>query len=828
MIAWLLTCSFLFAQNILPSPQNDLTIAGRVVSGTPPVPVADATVTIDTVSVVTGADGRFAMTVRRRSPQQATVTATVSAAGFADAAVDVALAGQPIEITLSARPAVRENVLVSASAGETATALPSVALVPRDVKTVPGAVDNVFRVLQTMPGVSGTDDFGSRLSVRGGGPDQNLTVMDDVEIHNPYRLFGLTSAFNPETIDRFELTAGGFGPEYGDRLSSIFVVQNRAGVATRGFAGSAALSITDANVVLEGALPASVPGSWIVSGRRTYYDLFAEHVTHDDLPSFNDLQARVVWAPHTGRQISFFALRSREATDALFDGGGIGNKIGLTDSSQNDVAALTLTSPVGRRATSKTVVSWYRYSDGLGVAGSVRDDSFRTNSPDDDETVSRATLGFRRNLGVRDVALRESLTVPVGRAHLVSAGIEAHRLPTTWAWDIFGDRNAAVANGSSALGGSGLPDVLDSSGNGNRAAGWVEDDVRVTARVRLAPGVRIDWNRLAEETIASPRLRVMADLTPNTTLRLATGRYTQSPGYEKLFQSDYFVDLSNVAALGLKSERSWHTVGSIERALGGGMRARVEGYYKQFDDLIVGALETPEQTAARVAQYAFPPELAWSVPTSPQITTIPSNGGAGESYGADVYLEKRATASTDRVTGWISYTWGRALVHDYGRTYPFDYDRRHSLSLVTTWQAKPRLAVGATLRVASGFPISRAVGVRVASVLVPGAEKGAPGSLVPLRVNDSYVWSVDNGGVENLNGGRLPVYARLDLRMTFTPSRTSRWQFYVELINALNRRNASTESPELKYDPSSDRPMLTFSRDGSFPLLPSFGLRTQF
>ena len=74
-----------------------------------------------------------------------------------------------------------------------------------------------------------TGDFASRLAVRGGTPDQNLTIMDGVEIHNPFRLFGLVSAFNPETVERFELTAGGFGAAYGDRLSSLLIVDNRTG-----------------------------------------------------------------------------------------------------------------------------------------------------------------------------------------------------------------------------------------------------------------------------------------------------------------------------------------------------------------------------------------------------------------------------------------------------------------------------------------------------------------------------------------------------------------------------------------------------------------------
>ena len=122
---------------------------------------------------------------------------------------------------------------MSALGAEEAPAPPQVVLAPAAVQRVAGAGDNVFHALQTLPGVSATEDWGSRLSVRGGGPDQNLTVMDGVEIHNPYRLFGITSAFNPEITDRFELTAGGFGAKYGDRLSSILLVDNRQGTTTR-------------------------------------------------------------------------------------------------------------------------------------------------------------------------------------------------------------------------------------------------------------------------------------------------------------------------------------------------------------------------------------------------------------------------------------------------------------------------------------------------------------------------------------------------------------------------------------------------------------------
>src|SRR6185436_11794021 len=133
-------------------------------------------------------------------------------------------------------------------------------------------------------------------------------------IHNPYRLFGLTSAFNPETIGRFELLAGGFGAKYGDRLSSVVLVENREADASRGFSGSSSMSITDANIIGEGRLPGPGQGSWLATARRTYYDLVAERVVDQDLPSFDDAQIKTTWHLPGNRRLSVFGLRSRELT----------------------------------------------------------------------------------------------------------------------------------------------------------------------------------------------------------------------------------------------------------------------------------------------------------------------------------------------------------------------------------------------------------------------------------------------------------------------------------------------------------------------------------
>ena len=810
-----------FAQLAQPAPN----VTGRVIDAFSMGPLAGARVAAGPVSAVTDREGRFLLTL-----PQGTVRLVVTADGHLTEQVEVTVADQPVtlEVLLLSQSQFKEDVVVTAGVKPVPVSPSTIDLSPLAVRSIAGAAENVFRTVQTLPGVNATDDFGSRLSVRGGGPDQNLTVMDGVEVHDPYRLFGLTSAFNPETIENFEFVAGGFSPKYGDRLSSILLIENRPGTRAKSFAGSFSLALTDANVVVEGKLPGGANGSWIVSARRTYYDLVANKIVGTTLPAFSDLQAKVSWDLRPDQRLSLFVLRSRERTDAEFEEDSSDSTFGLGDEASNNLVSLTLASTWGARVSSRTIASWYSYGDSLTAAGNIEDENKRSNAPGD-EAFGRADVAFTRDLGVRDLSLREEVAVAASPTHVVETGGEVHVLDTRWGWDIAGDRNNNEANGSSVQGGAGLPSQLDSRQESVRAGAWVFDRIQAMPRLRVDPGLRVDWNGVAGETIFSPRVSARLDLGGGYALRASAGYFTQSPGYEKLLQSDYFVDLTSARDLSLTSERSIHVLGALEREFAPGLVARVEGYYKTFDRMIVGRLETPAETAARVALYDYPAELRSSIPDAPQIVSEPVNGADGSAYGFDVYVAHQPSSASERFSGWGSYTWGRATIDGYGRRYPFDYDRRHALSLVGTYRLNRWLELAGSARVASGFPYDPVLGLVVAASPV-NDEAGNLVKYVPeVDAQGLYVWTTTKGGVENLNTANLPLFARVDARATFKPSWfSSRWQFYVEVINVLNRENAGSLSPVLSYDPASDRPAVSYERQGSFPLLPSLGIRCRF
>ncbi|MCY4632926.1 MAG: TonB-dependent receptor [Acidobacteria bacterium] len=794
-------------------------VTGVVLDGAGNAPIAAATVASGAETVATDADGRFSVTL---APDDAGLR--VAADGYLETTVAlepaVAGAGAALEILLFRNTFAETVQVVSTPAAvpERAAATPIAAA---EVFEVAGAFDNIFRTLDTLPGVASTGDFGSRLAVRGGTPDQNLTVMDGVEIHNPYRLFGLVSAFNPETVERFELTAGGFGAAYGDRLSSLLIVDNRVGESD--FSGSTSAGVTDANVVLEGGAPGG--GSWLLSGRRTYYDLVAGLVTDQSLPAFADVQAQAHWTFGPGHRLALFGLTSRENADFRFDDEEDEESRDsgrLVSEAGNDLVSLRLDALLGGAATSRTIVSWYRNTDVLGVDATFESSARRSNAPDDAVGAALTNVVFDRDLSVRDLSVRQELAFPLSPAHTLDTGVELHRLASGAGLSITGDRNETVANPSSVRGGAGLPDSLDSSLAGTRGGAWIQDRYTITPRLSVEPGLRLDWSTVNGDAVLSPRFAATLALGRASRLRVAGGLYTQSPGYEKLIQSDYFFDLSPAVVTGLRHERATHLVTGFEQELGADTLFRVEGYYKTFDDLIVGGLEPEAERRARVARYDFPAALQASVPAAARITSTPVNGGGGRAYGADVYLVRSDPAA--RLAGWLSYAWGRADRDTYGLRYPFEYDRPHAFNAVGRYRLGDRWSIAATAQFATGFPYTPAVGVRVAD------EEDSRGRLVPARdTAGALIYTVDLGGLDALQRGRLPHYARVDLRIAHQPGGPSgRWLWYIEVINLLNRDNPVEFETELAHDPDRGVPRIVESPSAGFPIIPSFGVRIRF
>jgi hypothetical protein len=707
-----------------------------------------------------------------------------------------------------------------------------------DVRDFAGGFENVFRTITALPGITATDELGSRLAVRGGAPDQNLTVMDGIEIHNPFRLIvpsedlalvGLASTFNPDTVERVEFSPGAFDVPYGDRLSALLVVKSRDGSQAEAFQGAASVGLGDANLTIEGKLPRRLDGSWLVSARRTYLGLFAERMTSTTLPTFTDVQARATWALWPGRRLSLVTLAGRErlrgAIDATADAGA-------TTATDNSLIGLTFESSLGQRGFSRTVASHSRFRDALDAYERSFDNSRGANTPASIDSGGLLQFQVSRRIEVADLALRQDLMFVLSARHWLELGAEAHALDTGWSWNISGDRSLQQANGSSLRLGAALPSRLNSSRQSWRAGVWLKDRWQVAARVVLEPGVRLDHDTITDAFSLSPRLSATAQLGGAWRLDGAVRLHAQSPGYEKMLQSDYFVDLSPPASRGLGSEGALQTALGVQRSLPGGFTVRVDAYFKRYDALIVGRLETDGERLARLDTYDVPAELWPQVATAAQITARPVNAGRGHAYGMEAQVS-RLGGSGRPVTGWISYSFGDARRIDYGVTRPFDYDRRHGLTAAANVRLGPRLDLSVTARAASGLPRTPVQGVRLSLVedTADADNDGNRSELLPQRdAQGAPLFQPDYGDVGRLNSARLPHFGRVDARLTYRPAwGGERWAFYADVINLFNGRNVTQIDSRLAVDPGTDRPrIIEVAQDRGIPLFASIGLRFWF
>ena len=700
---------------------------------------------------------------------------------------------------------------------------------PAEVMAVAGAADNVFRALQTLPGVAATTEFDSRLSVRGGSPDENLTIMDGVEIHNPYRLFGLTSAFNPETVRSFDLVRRRLlarSTATGSRRSS----SSRTGRATTP-AGFARLERARASPTRTWSRRAGCPaGARLVARHRRGAPTTTSSRTGSSAPtcpSFGDLQARADWQLGAGRTPDASSgLLSRESDRRDLRGRPRGRAGSFVTNARNDLGALTFRRRSGAR----------RVADDRVLLRNTRRPRRRRAVPERRAPVERA----RRRRRLRDgrhrlhPPARRSATSRCGRSGGLGRppprrdGFEAHGLRTGTSWRIVGDRNPNAANGSSVQGGAGLPRDLDSRVDSARAGAWVQDRWDARRALSVEAGLRLDWSGVNRrgDAVAAPR-RSRTGSTARRACARAAASSRRAPATRSCIQSDYFVDLSGRLGRSLRYERAWHAVLGLERDLGGGDDGPRRGLLEGLRGPRGGPARDRGGARARVARYDFPAELASSIPTEALITSVPENGGAGAVVGRRRALpEARRRRARSSPAGPPTPTRRRAR-DEYGLSLPFEYDRPHAATLVGSWRFGPKWELAATLRAYSGFPRTPVAGAARGR----GRDRGRPlragaRRRGPLRLRDEPRRRLEPelgaaAGVRPPRPAPFVEAARGGGPLAPLPRRDQRHE-------PEERRARSTST--LEYDPGSSSTSRgsSRSRGAAIPFLPSFGVRFRF
>jgi hypothetical protein len=643
-----------------------------------------------------------------------------------------------------------------------------------ELKVLPGLGEaDVLRAVELLPGVVSTSDFSSAFNVHGGSADENLILLDGFPIFNPFHLGGLFSVFNADVVARAELLSGGFGAEHGGRVSSVLNVETRTDGGP-GLHGDAGVSMLASRLSLRSGFPGAVGtllggggGSWMVSARRSYFDVLLRPVT--DFPyHLHDVQGGATLATRGGGRVRLTAYTGRDVLDlSHFDPGQGRSVLRIRWNWGNDVLGLAWSQPVGAGWVGDARVGWSRYSEALGFADFGDTD-------------------FRSHIG--QLTVRGGLGGTLWPGVTAKTGLEMSR--TSYL-------NDAVSGGTT---------FFHARNAGVLAAGYGQLRWQ-PGRWIVEPGLRAEaWRAQGgSRTVLEPRLaiKLFVDSARDAAVKLSVGRYAQFVHSLRDEQLPVSNDTWVGAGRDVPPTVSTQAHLGFERYWGQRWYASVEGFYHHFQGV----------TDFNVADD----------PNTPDDDVL---AGTGRSYGLDVLVRRTG----QRATGWATVSLLRARrtfpdptaqdLEGVPRTVTFPpvFDRALDVNLVAEFRLPRGVEAGARWTLGSGVPYSRPVG----NVMVWETNLFGGGYRTPLPNDpdpDLPTWIVSG----RRNAERYPAYHRLDL--TFRRPMKRRWGSltpYVQVLNAYNRRNV------LFYFYRYDENPPTRSGVSMFPVLPAVGVEATF
>ncbi len=686
--------------------------------------------------------------------------------------------GQTLTLNIELKPKLMQSeaIIVTADSASAAVKMfrepiSQIKIAPMEIRHLPAVAEaDLMRTLQSLPGILPISDFSSEIYVRGGTSDQNLYLIDGADVYNPEHAFGLFSTFNTNAIKDIEISKGGFGADYGGRLSSVLNVTNLDG-NRKSFEGTAEVSLLSAKTTVQ--IPLGRFGSLSASLRRTYIGETVK-LFYDDLPDYyfydGHIKAFFDINPSNKLSVSFykgndfldyaFSSEAEDAPSIHYDWG-------------NFTASLRWTH----------VFSPYFFSNFWITAGFF-DSQFDITEIGLEEQNDLADLSFK---GKMEYALSKKLQ---GRF-----GFEQKNLSTVMQQDSPGG-------------------ILDIDRRRSYFSAYAALQYRPTMRWLFEGGLR--YNRFNTERTFNdwaPRLSMKYRLSKTINLKASTGVYYQ---YLHKIPRPFIADIWTTSDNNYDRSQAVHYILGFQKEVANNLELEVETYYKSYSNLY------------SLKNYFLDFEPSSYDKTGRPVYTDTKgllDRGDGYSMGLELLLRKRYGS----VTGWLAYSLARTeyTVEEINQEKPFEprHDRTHVVNLVLSIDVKN---VGREL---TGQAVSYNDSSRWLAGINFVYTSGQPITLTSSTYMGTSVPDQDYNRLflypTSINNFRLPAYIRLDISLSYE-MRFRQWVMtpYLQIINIGNRENVwfiQYENEELN-----DKIIQTVDTFDMFPLLPTIGVKFDF
>lgn len=584
---------------------------------------------------------------------------------------------------------------------ETRTSVISVT--PKDMSKMPaiGGQPDFAQYLQVLPGIISTGDQGGQIYVRGGTPIQNMLLLDGVILYSPFHSIGIFSVFDMDIMSSADVYTGGFGAEFGGRISSVMDIKTRDG-NKKHISGKIDLSNIQSQVLLEGPLvklkdDRKTSLSFILSGKGSYLDkssrFFYPYVGDEGLPfGFLDLYGKITLATQNGTKLNLFGFRFddkvkyQSVADYGWTNWGIGANFMIV--------------PGDVPTTIEGSLAYSNYDCSLNDKQATP----RTSSMD----------GFVFNLG---------FNYYLGKS-LLNVGIEAVGYNTFYQYTTRYGSEVRVEDHTTDL------------------SLFAKFKYNLRNKLLIEPSFRLQYYYSLGEASPEPRLAIKYNILKNLRLKLAGGLYSQnlvsitsdrdvvslfsgftSSPVSSSMLSDYRYN-SEEEVKG-RLQKSQHVIFGIEYDPISKVNINVEAYYKNFSQLI---------SVNRYRMYDSDPEFIWE---------------KGRAYGGDITVKYEHKG----FYAWLVYSLGWVKRDDNVIQYPPHFDRRHNINLLASYSFGKRKSwqVDARWNFGTGFPFTQT------QAYYPHYD--------PVSVSDDYILSNEEVYflLAEFNQARLPHYHRLDI-----------------------------------------------------------------